>query len=204
MRKLIAVAATLLMVIGAVASGCGDDDDEGSAAGNGTDRAFAQAMIPHHESAVDMAEVARRRAEHPETRRLAGEIIRSQTAEIATLRRIDGTLAKDGVKPGDLGVPEHMTGMGGDTRKLETARPFDREFIAMMVPHHEGAIRMAKVELQKGKDAGLRRLAQAIIGAQEREIAQMRSWSRRWYGTAPAAPSAPAAPAGAEHGAGHG
>ena len=50
----------------------------------------------------------------------------------------------------------------------------DRDFVAMMVPHHEGAIGMARLELQYGQDETLRRLAQEIIVTQQEEIAAMR------------------------------
>jgi len=52
----------------------------------------------------------------------------------------------------------------------------DKDFADMMLPHHQGAIDMAKVELQYGKDPMLRKLAADIVKAQETEIAEMQSW----------------------------
>jgi uncharacterized protein (DUF305 family) len=55
----------------------------------------------------------------------------------------------------------------------------DQDFVAMMIPHHQGAIAMAKVELAKGKDAFLRKLARNIVTAQRQEIREMKTWQAK-------------------------
>jgi uncharacterized protein (DUF305 family) len=55
----------------------------------------------------------------------------------------------------------------------------DRDFVAGMIPHHQGAVEMAKIELQYGKDPAMRRLATNIVNSQEKEIREMKAWQAR-------------------------
>jgi len=65
-----------------------------------------------------------------------------------------------------------MSGMSG----IEYTGNADHDFVTHMIPHHEGAVAMAKVELKYGKDAKLRALAKEIIASQDKEIAFMKRW----------------------------
>jgi uncharacterized protein (DUF305 family) len=179
-----AVVLALLVGAGVVIASSMDHSEHGgggSGAGNADDAAFVSGMIPHHEGAVEMAQIALNRAEHPEIKNLANEIIAAQEEEIGTMTPIKEDLeAEHG---------EHMSGEGhGGTEmepeQLRTAEPFDREFIDMMIPHHQDAVEMAKEELDKGENDTLRKLAEDIISAQNREIEQMRKWREEWYGSA--------------------
>jgi uncharacterized protein (DUF305 family) len=170
-------------------------------AANATDRAFVREMSPHHKMAVEMAKMAKMHGDHAEIRTLAGKIITAQNAEIRTLSTIakilgvtpakmpaNGHMSMQMMRDLDtLGVSMSQSGMMMNMSDLDGAKPFDRKFIDLMIPHHQGAIRMARAELAKGKNPKLRSIARGIITAQAREIRQMNSWRKAWYGkTSPA------------------
>ncbi|MCY7332329.1 MAG: DUF305 domain-containing protein [Pseudanabaena sp. CAN_BIN31] len=58
----------------------------------------------------------------------------------------------------------------------------DRHFIEMMISHHEGAMKMSDLALKRSKRPEIRQLAESIKSDQTREIAQMKSWYKQWYG----------------------
>ena len=204
------LAAALALTLAATLAACGgaeeptvaDPASQSEAAGNPMDRAFVAEMIPHHESAVDMAEIALERGEGEFVKRIAKDIVRTQNEEITTMRRIDRELAEQGVERGRMNMPSHEMGMemdDGAMAELREADPFDRAFIDEMIPHHQGAIRMARLELEQGRSAELEQLAEAIIDAQAREIREMNAEREKRFG----APSpAGGVPAEAEQGAG--
>ena len=181
--KVWAPLCALLILTAALTAGCGSSDDSSSssaakAVGNPTDRAFVAEMIPHHRSAVEMAAVAKSEATSTFVKDLAADITRTQNEEIGEMQRIDAQLGEADIEKGDLGMEAHAMGMDSSADELRGAKPFDEKFIAMMVPHHEGAIEMARVELDKGENPELKKLAKNIISAQQREIKEMRAHAK--------------------------
>jgi hypothetical protein len=85
----------------------------------------------------------------------------------------------------DVAMSRMMADMG-----VTPSGDVDHDFLAMMIPHHQGAIDMAKAVLRYGKDEQVRRIAQGIVVEQEQEIAVMRLLMQR---TTPV-PRAPALP----------
>ncbi|HUR09009.1 MAG TPA: DUF305 domain-containing protein [Nonomuraea sp.] len=141
---------------------------------NDADVMFAQMMIPHHEQAVEMADLAPTRASDPEVKELAAKIKAAQDPEIQTMK---GWLTEWG-KPAPSGGMGH--GMPGimseaDMKKLDAAKgkAFDKLFAQQMITHHKGAIEMARTEQADGTNPKAKELAKAIETTQQAEVAQL-------------------------------
>lgn len=149
--------------------------------GEYSDERFIDAMVPHHQGAIDMAEVALENAEHLELPQLADNVISTQQAEIEQLRSIKEQEFGTSEVPTQMS-PEEMEMMGmEDPAELANQRPFDLAFINAMIPHHESAIEMAQVALAESDNPAVRDLAGRIVDDQTREIEQMRGWLEEWY-----------------------
>jgi uncharacterized protein (DUF305 family) len=73
-----------------------------------------------------------------------------------------------------------MMDMGTMKVAEDATIPYDIRFINAMIPHHEGAIAMAKVAQEKAEHPEIKKLADDIIKAQQREIEQMKQWLSAW------------------------
>jgi uncharacterized protein (DUF305 family) len=150
--------------------------------GEYSDSYFIDAMVSHHQGAIDMANVALANAEHPEILQLAQNIISTQQAEIDELKAIKQWEFGSSEVPMETS-PEHMKMMGmmEDPSELANRRPFDKAFIDAMIPHHSSAIEMARVANANTGDDEIKTLSQNIIDAQTGEIEQMTGWRKEWY-----------------------
>jgi uncharacterized protein (DUF305 family) len=86
-----------------------------------------------------------------------------------------GMTMKPATSSADQAFAASMKSMMSGMQVKPTGKP-DEDFVRMMIPHHQGAVDMAKVELEYGTDPELRQLASNIVAAQDKEIAQMRAW----------------------------
>ncbi|MEJ7803956.1 MAG: DUF305 domain-containing protein [Candidatus Limnocylindria bacterium] len=152
-------------------------------------------MVPHHESAIAMAEIAQERAERPELQNLADDIVATQTAEISQMqdwreqwfgRSDTPSMEEMPMLPG-MSMPAGQSMSGGmmdmtsEVDGLREAEPFDRDFMDAMIRHHEQAVAAAEIALAETERDEIRGLAEDIIEAQTREIDQLRDWRAEWY-----------------------
>lgn len=155
------------------------------------DLRFIDGMIPHHQGAVEMAQEALTKSQHPEIKKLAQNIITAQNREIKELKQwrqawypsSESTPMAYDQKMGHM-MPMSQSQMQGMMMKGDLGAAdaqFDLRFINAMLPHHEGAITMAKDASSKSKRPEIKKLAQDIITSQQKEIDQMKEWRKAWY-----------------------
>ena len=182
----------VLAVVAAVTfAACGDDHSSMSTSGssgasipadadfNAADVEFAQGMIPHHEQAIEMADMALdpNVGASPDVVTLAEAIQAGQDPEIELMQ---GWLtawdqpAMEDIEGHDM---SSMVGMMSaedmDELGTLTGAEFDKAWLEMMIAHHEGAVQMAETVKADGKNADVAALADQVIAAQTAEIDTM-------------------------------
>lgn len=147
---------------------------------NDADVAFTQAMIPHHQQAVEMAMLAETRANDAEVKQIAAKIKDAQAAEIVTMTR--WLIAWRAPTPGGPTMPGTSAGMPSmmpDTEMAQlrqaSGKDFDRMFVRMMIAHHNGAIQSAQDEQSRGANADAKALAAAIVRTQTDEVVTLQA-----------------------------
>ena len=145
------------------------------------DRAFIDAMIPHHRMALQMARTAKSAGlSKPELVKIANAILATQSEEIRQMLRWRKTWygsAALTANPGlVLGMTPAMMGMDHMVHELHSGNVNVR-FARMMVDHHQGAVRMARQALIRATNPEIKALARRIIVNQQKEITVMQKYS---------------------------
>lgn len=173
------VRIACLVVLTTIVVSCGGSstsDSSTTTTFNDADVMFAQMMIPHHEQAIELADMALDPTvgASSDVTALAGQIKAAQDPEIDQMK---ASLTSWGEPLTDDSGMDHGSMMGGmlDVDELDaigalTGSEFDTAWIEAMIAHHEGAIDMAEEVLADGTDPGIKALAEAIISAQTAEI----------------------------------
>jgi uncharacterized protein (DUF305 family) len=138
-----------------------------------------------------MAKEVLEKSKRPELQKLAKDIMAAQAQEIAQMKAWRKQWYPKASNEPMMwhASAKHMMAMTPDYKQsmmmsldLGAAdAEFDRRFIEAMIPHHEGAVVMAKDLLQKSKRPELQTLGKEIIAAQQAEIQQMQAWKKSWY-----------------------
>ena len=191
----LAIIALLLAIIASFAINRGDRSDQngsqgmghhndsayGKASGNytGADIMFLQMMIPHHQQAVDISDLAISKSKDAELLALAKKIRSDQAAEIVQMK----AWLKDAGASEDMG--HSMDGMGGmlndaelSALKIESGSKFDILWLKGMTGHHDGAIHMTQM-IEDAQNADIKAFGVKVIADQSAQIAQMKEMLNR-------------------------
>lgn len=186
--SLLAVASVSL----ALFAGCSSSDESSGGsdtsentsqtqAFNDDDVMFAQMMIPHHEQAIEMADIALDPTvgAGATVKDLATRIKGAQDPEITTMKNLLTLWGKSTALDPNVDHSDMMDGMLTieDLDNLAALRgaEFDTTWIELMIEHHEGALAMAKDLLTTGVSAELIALAEDVISSQQKEIDEMKA-----------------------------
>lgn len=146
---------------------------EGATSFSEADLMYAQMMIPHHEQAVEMAELAPTRTSNVEVLTIAKKIKSAQAPEIAVMAAWLGGKAAELHSGHSMGTNGMLTGAQFEELKNSVDSKFDSLFTKYMIAHHEGAIEMTQDVLQS-ENVIVRKFAEKVVKDQSKEIEELK------------------------------
>ena len=134
---------------------------------------FAQGMIPHHQQAIDMSNIALKNSSSPEVKKLAKAIIAAQGKEMAQLKYWLTATKSSMTMDHDMGMNGMLPDSAVNTLKKLKGSKFDTAFLQSMIAHHEGALEMVSM-LDRTKNSEAKKIATDIQKGQSSEITLMK------------------------------
>jgi uncharacterized protein (DUF305 family) len=161
----------ILLFLALLITGCASESNSGYSS---QDIMFAEMMIPHHQQAIEMSDLALKNSTNPEVLALAQQIKDAQSPEIEQMKSWGASsMAHMGHMMDGMLSDEEMSDLAA-----ATGSRFDKLFLEGMIKHHEGAIEMAQM-VTDSKNSEVAALAKVIIEAQQREILTMNELLKR-------------------------
>lgn len=140
------------------------------------DADYANAMIMHHQGALDMAQVAVSEGQDAKIKSMAQQIISKQKTEQDNLKTFLQNYKPSGMKHGEGALQKSMDAMAAKMMKMPMSSITDQDFATMMIAHHEHGIAMDKLEVEHGMDNPLKAMAKKSIASQQNEIKALKAW----------------------------
>jgi uncharacterized protein (DUF305 family) len=147
---------------------------------------FANMMIPHHQSAVDMAQMYLPKGKDEKIKMMAQNIISAQKKEIEELKTMvanhEAAEKKEQHSAKEHGGEKHnelmetMNTMMSKMKDMKMTGDADKDFVMMMIPHHQSSVDMADDELSHGKHVEIKQFAQKVVDGQSKEIKEFNEW----------------------------
>lgn len=143
---------------------------------NDSDVTFLQTMYPHHEQAIQMADLAEGRSQTFEITSLATDITAAQQSEMSMIAQWLSNWGRPA--PDEADMDHEHGGMMSDEQiaslEASSGTDFDRQWLTLMIEHHAGAIDSASTEIEHGANPDAKALAKSIVETQQQEIDTMR------------------------------
>ena len=137
---------------------------------------YANAMIAHHQGALDMAQMEVAQGKDEKMKAMAQSILNKQNQEQNNLKAFTQSYKPSGMKHGEGELKKSVDATSSKMMAAPMTGDIDKDFAAMMISHHEHGVAMDKLLVEHGMDNNLKAMAKKSIASQQKEIKEFKSW----------------------------
>lgn len=152
-----------------------------SGSASGVDNWFVLTSLPRDAAAITLASQAAQKAKHPQLKTLAATITSARLLQIRQLQASEKDFQKSGV-PVALLTSKKLTAASAISTTPAGGQSFDQGFITQMLAQNKGTASIVAVELRRGTNPTVKRMATLLLAAQAKESQQLKALRSQWYG----------------------